>query len=81
MNYTGESQSKPVKTPIADLFDFDNVDWYRQFMLRLRYNIDLKAYGNFAGIVANSLNQLQQFKMIPPPDEDFEQLNEWGRLM
>tara|TARA_R110002012_G_scaffold212187_3_gene383203 strand:+ start:413 stop:1462 length:1050 start_codon:yes stop_codon:yes gene_type:complete len=81
MNQISGHQNKAVKSPVADLFDFDNVNWYRQFMLRMRYNIDLKAYGNFAGIVANSLNQLQQFKLMPPPAEDIKQLNEWGRLM
>lgn len=50
-------------------------------MLRMRYNIDLKAYDNYANIIAKSLNGMQNFKILPPPGEDHQQLNTWGQAM
>lgn len=68
-----------MQTPTAEKFAYDNVDWYQQFMLRMRYNIGLPSYHSFADVVARSLNQLQDFKLPLPSGEAVDHLKSWAR--
>ena len=75
------ANEQQIESPNARLFDYDNIEWYRQLLLRIRYNLDLRSYHAFANTIARSLNELQRFKLNPAPGEDFQQLNRWGEQM
>jgi hypothetical protein len=57
-------------TPKADFFDYQNPEWYRQFLLHMRYSVDLRAYEHFAGIVAKFLNSQLKFPQLRPEGDD-----------
>jgi len=54
----GERQSK------TDLFAYENLDWYRLFLLRLRYRLPLDSYEGFANIVSSVLNEELRFHAV-----------------
>ncbi|UUX48420.1 hypothetical protein NUH88_13455 [Nisaea acidiphila] len=70
-----------MQTPASTKFAYDNPEWYKQFLLRMRYNIGLPSYSAFAGMVAKSLNDIQGFTLQNPPGEDADQLNRLGKEM
>lgn len=58
-----------LTTPKANFFAYDNTDWYRRFLLRLRYSLDTRAYENFANVVAGILNNELKFAPVRLPDD------------
>lgn len=62
---------KSAETPKADFFAYDNIDWYRRLLLRMRYSLGFQAYDGFAKLVAGILNNELQFpRVILPGDGD-----------
>lgn len=61
---------KANNSPQAELFDYDNPDWYKNFLLHMRYSINMQAYENFAGIVSGFLNKSLQFPPLAQTDGD-----------
>jgi hypothetical protein len=66
-------------TPIARFFQYDNLDWYRRFLLSLRYNINPRDYNNFADIIAKSMNQIHGFGAPSYDGDDATTLEDWAR--
>ena len=54
-----------IVSDIAEKFGYDNVGWYREFLLRLRYNFGLENSEVIAPVVARALNEAQGFA-VPP---------------
>jgi hypothetical protein len=57
------------KTAKADFFAYDNIDWYRRLLLRLRYSLDFQSYDAFAKIVAGILNNELQLPAVEVPGD------------
>lgn len=63
-------------TPKTEFFAYDNIDWYRRLLLRLRYSIDMRAYESFAQIIAGILNNELKLPALALPGDEGAALND-----
>jgi hypothetical protein len=52
------------------LFDYDNPEWYRRFLVHLRYDLDERDYPRMAKLVARFLNRELDIPPIAPREDD-----------
>ena len=62
--------SRTPDRPYASFSNYDNINWYRAFLLDLRYSITPDAYPTFAKMVAKALHRRHKFDPTPSHDPE-----------
>ena len=61
---------QPSREHADALFDYNNPEWYRRFLVHLRYDLDKRDYPRMAETVARFLNKELDISPIEPQDDD-----------
>ncbi len=62
--------SRTPERPYSSFSNYDNINWYRAFLLDLRYAIPQDSYAGFAKVVANALHRRHTFNATPTNGEE-----------
>jgi len=65
-----DSAEQAALDQFAAFFDYDNVEWYRDLLVHLRYKLDRRNYPMIANFVAEFLNNRLTFPTIAPEADD-----------
>jgi len=61
---------QPSREHADALFDYNNPEWYRRFLVHLRYDLDKRDYPRMAKTVARFLNKELDISPIEPRGDD-----------
>jgi len=67
--------SRTPERPYSSFSNYDNIVWYRKFLLDLRYAIPLDSYPAFSKMVERALYRRHTFDATPVNDPDGAQNN------
>ena len=70
MEQFSDSAEPAASDQFAEFFDYDNVEWYRDLLVHLRYKFDRRNYPVIANVVAGFLNSHLTFPKITPAADD-----------